>query len=470
MLDRPAIRFTPAQLQERLSGLHPELFVLGADALEGRHPGEHPDNFAGGVMAQPASSVAAAALVSWCTAHDVAIVPQGGLTGLVGGNVSHQGEVILSSARLNRILAIHPDEMTVEVEAGVPLEALQQAVAAHGLTTGIDLGSRGSATVGGMVSTNAGGILAFRNGVMRHQVLGLEAILPSGAIFSDMTRVVKVSAGPDLKHLFIGGEGAFGFVTRIVLKLEPQRPARATAFLGVADAASALTVIRHFRSLSSVTLEGAEMMWPRYIRDGAALKGFDLSWLEADAGALLIEVSAETVEKATTALEEGLETLWEPANLKGGLIAQSLDQARKFWEIREDSGFYYPAIPNAPSFDISVPPTHLDAYVAGLTARLKAIDPDYEAYVYGHIADGNLHLTLIRPGPLPEADLLAVEEAIYTGIRQAGGSFSAEHGVGLEKRYAYQSFAAPEKQALARVIKQAVDPKGIFNPGKVPFA
>ncbi len=469
MLDRPATRFTPAQLQERLSGLHPELFVLGPVALDGRHPGEHPDNFAGGVMAQPASSAAAAALVTWCAAHDVAIVPQGGLTGLVGGNVSHQGEVILSSARLNRILAIHPDEMTVEVEAGVPLEALQQAVAVHGLTTGIDLGSRGTATVGGMVSTNAGGILAFRNGVMRHQVLGLEAILPSGAIFSDMTRVVKVSAGPDLKHLFIGGEGAFGFVTKVVLKLEPQRAARATAFLGVADAASALSVIRHFRSLSSVTLEGAEMMWPRYIRDGAALKGFDLSWLEDDAGALLIEVSAETVEKATAALEEGLEALWEPANLKGGLIAQSLDQARKFWEIREDSGFYYPAIPNAPSFDISVPPTHLDAYVAGLTARLKAIDPDYEAYVYGHIADGNLHLTLIKPGPLPEADLLAVEDAIYTGIREAGGSFSAEHGVGLEKRHAYQTFAAPEKQALARTIKQAVDPKGIFNPGKVPF-
>ena len=123
MLDRPATRFTPAQLQERLSGLHPELFVLGPVALDGRHPGEHPDNFAGGVMAQPASSAAAAALVTWCAAHDVAIVPQGGLTGLVGGNVSHQGEVILSSARLNRILAIHPNEMTVEVEAGVPLEA-----------------------------------------------------------------------------------------------------------------------------------------------------------------------------------------------------------------------------------------------------------------------------------------------------------------------------------------------------------
>ncbi|WP_416795976.1 FAD-binding oxidoreductase [Ciceribacter azotifigens] len=464
-----AARFSPDELLDRLRGLHPELAILGPTDLSGRHPGEHPDNLAGGVLAQPGSTAAAAALVRWCTENDVAVVPQGGLTGLVGGNVSRAGEVILSSARLNRILAIRPDEMTAEVEAGLALEALQQAAAGHGLTTGIDLGSRGSATVGGMVSTNAGGILAFRNGVMRHQVLGLEAILPSGEIYSDMTRVVKVSAGPDLKQLFIGGEGAFGFVTKVVLKLEPLRPHRATAILGVTDAAAALAVIHYFRSLSGVTLEAAEMMWPRYIRDHAALKGFDLSWLEDGAGALLVELSAETVEQATTALENGLEALWEPVALKGGIVAQSLDQARKFWDIREDSGFYYAAIPDAASFDVSVPPTFLDAYVDGLMARLRAIDSSYGAYVYGHVADGNLHITLIKPGPLPEAERRAVEAAVYTGIREAGGSFSAEHGVGREKRHAYKTFAAPEKQALARTIKQAIDPKGLFNPGKVPF-
>lgn len=462
-------RFSPAELLDRLRGFNPELAVFGPAELSGRHPGEHPDNFAGGVMVQPGSTAAAAALVRWCVENGVAVVPQGGLTGLVGGNVSRAGEVILSSARLNRILAIRPDEMTAEVEAGVALEALQQAAARHGLTTGIDLGSRGSATVGGMVSTNAGGILAFRNGVMRHQVLGLEAVLPSGEIFHDMTRVVKVSAGPDLKQVFVGGEGAFGFVTKVVLKLEPLRPHRATAFLGVTDAAAALAVIRHFRGLSGVTLEAAEMMWPRYIRDHAALKTFDLSWLEDGAAALLIEMSAETVEAATAALEEGLEALWEPAALRGGIVAQSLDQARKFWDIREDSGFYYAAIPDAASFDISVPPTFLDAYVEGLAARLEAIDASHAAYVYGHVADGNLHITLIKPGPLPEAEQRAVEAAVYAGIREAGGSFSAEHGVGREKRHAYEAFAAPEKQALARTIKQAIDPKGLFNPGKVPF-
>lgn len=466
----PTQEFSAAQLETMLAGLHPELVVMGPEALSGRHPGEDPGNLDGGVMVQPSSTEAASALVAWSRQNGVAIVPHGGLSGLVGGGRSRPGEIILSTARLNRIIAIHPEEMTVEVEAGVALETLQQALEPYGLTTGIDLGSRGSATIGGMVSTNAGGILAFRNGVMRHQVLGLEAVLPSGEIYSDMTRVVKVSAGPDLKHLFIGGEGAYGFVTRVVLTLEPVRRHRATAFLGVRDAASALGVIRHFRQRSDLVLEGAELMWPRYIRDHARLKGFDLSWLEEeDAAVLLVSVSADTDEAASSALEAGLEALWEPAGLVGGIIAQSLDQARKFWDIREDSGFYYPAIPGAPSFDISVPPTALDAYVEGLHARLRAIDPGYDAYVYGHIADGNLHITLIKAGPLPEADLLAVEDAVYAGVQAAGGSFSAEHGVGAEKRHGYEANVPAAKRDLARLIKQALDPDRLFNPGKVPF-
>lgn len=461
--------FSPHDLARALDGLHPDLRILGPDALAGRHPGEDPANLNAGVMAQPASTEAVSALISWCRANHVAIVPQGGLSGLVGGGASRAGDVLLSTARLNRILTIHADEETVEVEAGVTLEALQAALAPHGLTTGIDLGSRGSATIGGMVSTNAGGILAFRNGVMRHQILGLEAVLPSGEVFSDMTRVVKVSAGPDIKQLFIGGEGAFGFVTRVVMKLEPIRPHRAVALLGVADASRALQVASRLRRHPALLLEAAEMMWPRYVRDHAALKGFDLSWLEDDAAVLLIEVSGETMEAATTLLEDELAGLWEEADLKGGIVAQSSDQARRFWDLREDSGFYFVQFPNAPSFDVSMPPSALDAYVADLTAGLAAIGNGLDVYVYGHIADGNLHIAIAAPGPLPSDMKAPAEDAVYAGIHASGGSFSAEHGVGLDKRSAYLTHVDPVKQSLSRQFKAMLDPEMLFNPGKVPF-
>lgn len=462
--------YTPTQLFEALRSFDTDIGIVGPDELANRDPGEHPQNFEAGVMALPATTEAMAKLVSWCARENVAIVPQGGRTGLVGGNISRPGELIVSTARLSAIDMLDPAERTAVVQAGVTLQTLQEAAGKHGLTTGVDLPSRGTATIGGMVSTNAGGILAFRNGVMRHQVLGIEAVMPNGEIFRDLTRVVKVSAGPDLKHLFIGGEGAFGIVTRVALKLESRRSARATALIGVPNAEAALAVIGHFRDLPFAMLEGAELMWERFIRDSAETFGFDLGWIEPETAAvLLIEISAESVAVATEALESGLEQLWGPAGLTGGIVAQSLDQARRFWQLREESHFIYRFHPAAPSFDVSVPPRHLDDYVAGLRARLKAVDPAYDAYVYGHIADGNLHLSIANVDTSATGHMLPIEDAVYTGVTEAGGSFSAEHGVGIEKRHAYQTFCHPEKQALARQIKALLDPKNLFNPGKVPF-
>jgi FAD/FMN-containing dehydrogenase len=211
------------------------------------------------------------------------------------------------------------------------------------------------------------------------------------------------------------------------------------------------------------------MMWPRYVRDHATLKGFDLDWLEDGAAMLLVEVSAETQEHAAQHLEEALAELWESMGLKGGILAQSSEQARRFWDLREDSGFYFAQFPDAPSFDISVPPSELDAYVNGLLAGLRAIGQGFDAYVYGHVADGNLHIALAATGPLPTERKYAVERAVYAGVTELGGSFSAEHGVGLEKRDAYRLHVPAVKQALARQIKAVLDPDGLFNPGKVPF-
>lgn len=457
-------------LQHDLNHFGEDLHFIGSEKLADRHPGEHADNFDAGAMAQPATPQAAAAVVRWCAENNVAVVPQGGRTGLVGGGISAPGELILSTGRLNRIEAIDPLARTATVGAGVTLQALQDAAAEFGLTPGIDLAARGSATIGGMIATNAGGILAFRNGVMRHQVLGLEAVMPDGSLFSDLTRVLKVSAGPDIKQLLIGSEGAYGFVTRAVLKLENFNAMRATALVGVKDATSALALIAHFRAKPALQLEGAELMWQRYFRDSAGDKGFDLDWLEADTPAvLLMEVSAGSEAEARSALEDGLAELWEEQELTSGIVAASLDQARRFWALREDGDFMYRHFPAAPSFDISVPPASLDDYVAGLRSRLKAVDASFDAYVYGHIADGNLHISVIGKGAAAPGLKEPIEDAIYTGVAEFGGSFSAEHGVGTEKRRAYLTYGNPARRAVAQAIKAALDPKNLFNPGKVPF-
>ena len=464
------MRHTPQTLAAALRLVHPELTIIGPEALAGRDPGEHPGNLGAGVMALPASTEAAHALVRWCLDENIVLVPQGGRTGLAGGGDSKPGDVILSSARLCAIEALHVTERTAVVQAGVALETLQQAAQAQGLTTGIDLPSRGTATLGGIASTNAGGLRAFRNGVMRHHILGIEAVLANGEVFSDMSRVVKVSAGPDLKQMLIGAEGALGFITRLVVSLEPVRTARATAMLAVKDAASALQVAGRLMREKGLSLEAAEMMWPLFIRDHAHLRDFDQSWLPEGASAFLVEVSAGSDDEAVSGLEEALANLWEDCGLEGGLVAKSLDQAQSFWALREESGFFYGLYRDPISLDVSLPPQALDGYVAQLRERLYALDSDYHAYVYGHIADGNLHLTVARDRPEDAAEVRRIEDAVYAGIREAGGSFSAEHGVGFEKRYGYETYGDPVKRGLSQAIKRLVDPKGLFNPGKVPFA
>ncbi|MCF3642878.1 FAD-binding oxidoreductase [Rhizobium sp. TRM95111] len=454
--------------EDGLNGIGENLFILRGERLRGRHSGEHPDNLGADLLVAPASTAEAAAVVAWCGANAVPVVPQGGLTGLVGGSVSRPGDAILSSERLNRIERIDAAARLAVVESGVTLQALQEAAAPFGLTPGIDLASRGSATIGGMISTNAGGILAFRNGVMRHQVLGLEAVLPDGTVFSDMTEVVKTSAGPDMKQLLIGAEGAFGFVTRAVLRLEPVRPHRATALLCVPDAGSALRIVDGLLRCPGAQLEAAELMWRRFFLDSARTHGFDLGWLEGDAAAvLLVDLSAETVERATAELEASLETLWSDAGITSGIVAQSLDQARRFRDLREVSDFIYRLHPDAPSFDVSLPQGALDRYVAALDARLAALG--LEAYVYGHIADGNLHVSVFGEGAPDAAMRDPIEDAVYAGIGETGGSFSAEHGVGLEKRRAYLAQGNAARRAMAQALKRTLDPKGIFNRGKVPF-
>jgi len=454
-------------LLERLRAAGADIMLRDAANLATRDPGSDRRNFDAGVMALPGSVEALCVLMRACHEARVPVVPHGGRTGLVGGTVSSPGALIVSTERLHRILDLDPLEGTAVVEAGVTLEVLQQAAAAHGMEPGIDLGSRGSATIGGLVSTNAGGIQAFRYGVMRHRVLGLEAVLADGTLFSDLTRVVKSTAGYDVKQLFIGGEGTLGIVTRIVIKLDPLPVARATALLAVPGAESGLAVARHFARRPDAQLLAAEMMWRDFLLMNAQAHQFALSeGFAATPATLLVEVSAATSEQAQDLIGDGLETLWDSAGLTEGVIASSADQARRLWHLREDMSVFGRRYPGYQSFDVSVPPRRADAYIDVVRQRLAGLFPGLAPLVFGHILDGNLHI-IPMIGESDEGLRTRIQDALYADLEGMGGSISAEHGVGLKKRDAFARFGGEGKRRLAALIKHALDPEGLLNPGKV---
>lgn len=417
-------------------------------------------------VVSPASVAEVQHLVGLCGELGLAIVPEGGRTGLVGGTQAGPGEVILSLSRLNSIERIDPVERVAVVQAGVTLEALQTAAATLGLEPGIDLAARGSATIGGMVSTNAGGVMAFRNGVMRHRVLGLEVVLPDGSLLSDLTRVVKTSAGYDLKHLLIGAEGTLGIVTRVALKLEPLPEATATALIGLPDVAAVLDLSGVALSPRSGHLRAAEAMWNPYLRLTAAAQGWAEPAFPPDAPLALILSLGGSDEAA---LQEDLLHLFERALDRHpsatGLIASSARQEREVWLLRENTGAIYQRFPAAPSFDVSVPLSALGAYADKVQADLAALG--LAPFVFGHLADGNLHIVLPHAGPLSPEISAEVEEILYAPLPGLGGCFSAEHGVGAKRVFALQEAADPVKLALMRRMKQCLDPQNLMNPGKV---
>lgn len=442
--------------------------VRTGEQVRAMDPGWHPDNLAAGVMVLPASTAEVAAVVRLCGQHRVPIVPQGGRTGLVGGAISHPGEVIVSLARMQAIELLDPVSRTAVVQGGATLEALQQAAALERLEPGIDIPARGSATLGGMVSTNAGGIMAFRNGVMRHRVLGLEAVLADGSVYSDLTQVVKNSAGYDLKHLLIGAEGSLGLVTRVVLKLDPLPAASATALLGLPSVRAALDAIRWAMDIDAGQLRAAEALWQRYIQLTAKALHWSEPGLELDQPVFLLLSLGGAHEPP---LQDAFEALFGQVLAHypqaTGIIASSARQQRDLWRLREDTDSLYRAHPAAPSYDVSVPLSGLASYLDDVLDGLAKIDPDLRPYVFGHLADGNLHIILNRSGALAPDLSAQVESVLYGKLRAMGGSFSAEHGVGSKRMGAMFDTLDPVKLVTMASVKRMLDPGNLFNPGKV---
>ena len=448
----------PAELLDELAGIVGAEHIRRSNELAVVHPGVDERNLGAGVAVRPGSTDEVSAVLAACEKAGVAVVTHGGRTGLAEGGVSEPGQIILTTERIQP-LEIDPVERLAVVGAGVTLQALQEAAAEHGLSPGIDIAARGTATVGGMISTNAGGMEAFRYGMMRQRLLGLTAVTANGAVMRDDARVTKANEGYDLKQLFCGAEGTLGVVTEAVVRLVRRDPPSQTIMMGVETAEAALRVTRAFEDAGTLLL--TEIMWRLYVdRVTAALDlGDVISFADAPIYAI-IEVAGE----ADAALET-LAPFMEDGTVVNAIIAQNEREKANIWRIREDTQ----AVRNKPGeaiwFDISVPLSGLDSYVDGLRERLTSIDPAYQLSVLGHLADGNLHMTVTGDGPLTDKDpiYLAVEE----GLKASGGSISAEHGIGLAKLGSLSRNSSDGALSLMRAVKAALDPKNILNPGKV---
>lgn len=439
----------------------------GAD-FDGIDPGWNPHNFDARIMVSPASTDEVAAILKLCRSHKIPVVTQGGRTGLVGGSISQPGEVILSLARMTRIVRLDATERVAVVEAGVTLEALQKAAAELGLEPGIDLAARGSATLGGMASTNAGGVMAFRNGVMRHRILGIEAVMPDGSVMTDLTRIVKNAAGYDLKHLLIGAEGTLGIITKLAIKLDPLPQATATAIFGCSSVAAALKLVQFALRVETGHLRAAEALWQSFIHLTArANQWSDPSFELSKPIYLLVLLGGAERNGLTAELEKLFEQLITIDPDATGMIAQSMKQEQALWRLREDTDAVYRAHAFAPSYDISIPLSEVDAYVTRIRDALQNSTPSFSPYIFGHIADGNLHIILNCAGPLPADQSIMVEKILYRDLGALGGSFSAEHGVGSKRIHALLNSVDPTKIHFMKAIKATLDPERLLNPGKV---
>ncbi|MGH2827782.1 MAG: FAD-binding oxidoreductase [Actinomycetota bacterium] len=409
-------------------------------------------------VVRPGSTGEVVEILHVCREERAAIVPQGGNTGLVGGSVPHNGEVVLSLVRLNQLSEVDAVSAQVTAGAGVTLEALQDHARSAGLDFAVDLGARSSATVGGLVATNAGGLRAWRYGSMRAQVLGVEAVLADGSVVSRLSGLRKDNTGYDLAGLLCGSEGTLGIVTKARLALIDRIDNPIVALVGIGDLEGALAAFGALRaSLDSLT--AVELMLPRGIEVVCAHTG-KRPPMDTTAGAyLLIECAGRRSSE-----DELLEALGQ-LDAHDVIVALDATEQRRLWELREGHPEAINALCPAPSaphkLDVTVPLAGVADFVGRVEATVARLAPTAELMVYGHLGDGNLHVNIAGP---PSADH-TIDDAVLDLVIGAGGSISAEHGIGVAKRRYLGRDRTPADVAAMRAIKRSLDPGDMLNPG-----
>ena len=468
---------------DRLRDIVGDRGLVVDDAGKAPYLGDWRENFMGAALAivRPASTEEVAAVVALCAAEKVAVVPQGGNTGMVGGATPDTDgrAIVLSLGRMNRILEVDPLGYTMTVEAGVVLKTIQDEAAKHDRLFPLSLAAEGSCTIGGNLATNAGGVQVLHYGNARQLVLGIEVVLPGGEVWNGLRALKKDNTGYDLRDLYLGAEGTLGIITRAVLKLWPRPKDIATAWIAVPSPAAAVTLLSGAHAASEDNVTSCELM---------ARQGIDLVLQHIPGAAdplagrhawyVLLEWSSTRPRRpgaGQTGLAEKMEAYLGEAMEQGlvldAALAQSEAQARAFWALRENHSESQKKDGPSIKHDISVSVSRIPAFMDDGLAAMKKVLPTCRPVPFGHVGDGNLHFNCMAPVGWDKARFMAeapaISAAVYDLVVKYGGSISAEHGIGRMKVEELAHYRGKVELDTMRAIKRALDPANLMNPGKV---
>jgi FAD/FMN-containing dehydrogenase len=423
------------------------------------------------LVLRPGSTAEVSAICKLANEHRIALVPQGGNTGLVGGQTPHNGEVVISMKRMDRIREVDTASNTMTCEAGVILQVAQQRAASVDRLFPLSLGAEGSCTIGGNLSTNAGGTTALAYGVAREMALGLEVVLADGRVLNLLSKLKKDNTGYNLRNLFIGAEGTLGIITAATLKLFPKPRAIETAFVGLKSPADALKLLSISQSEAAGTLTSFELLSEIAV-DFSIRHGIDVRdpLAEKHRWYVLMELSSPR-DDARATLEAILAKGMEEEIVDDAVIAANLSQRQGFWKLRDEMSAAQKPEGGSIKHDISVPVAAVPAFIAEADAAVVKLIPGSRPVPFGHLGDGNIHYNVSQPVGGNAADFLdrwhEVNAVVFEIVLRMGGSISAEHGIGVLKRDELPDVKDKTAIALMRQIKAMLDPHGIMNPGKV---
>lgn len=460
--EMPGETADPALL-ERLSRFLPRNALLTGDAVD---PHYHEDrrgrpSFPPRFILRPGSTAEVSACLAACNDFAQPLVVHGGRTGLSGGHRIASGEAVLSLQRLGVLGDVDRGSNTVLASAGVPLQKVQEAADAADRLFGVDIGSRGTATIGGNIATNAGGIRVLRYGMFRAQIAGLETVLADGTILSSLRGLDKDNTGYDLNQLFIGSEGTLGVVTQALLRLHPKPAASANAFLAVPSLPAAIDLLHRLRRAMGPALSAFELMLPDAFDGVVSFLGATRPVAARTPFYVLTEVQAWREDDTLDSFADTLMQALEDGLALDAVISQSIREYQAMWDIRDACSDYCRSLDQISSGDLSVPVARMQPFLEESQAAIRSIDPDTQFLVFGHLGDGNLHYVIRTPKGA---------RAIDTAYRLAashGGSISAEHGVGVDKKPWLPLSRSEAEIATMRRLKAALDPKSILNRGRI---